>query len=144
MANKFDLKSDYQSNVAGATSTFNIGTLIPTGKTRFLTYLRVSRNEIISALSIVTGVTGIVGSIAYSNGSSAYVSAGALMPFDLMAASNAATSQTFLSDKMFDMEYRGSIEHPLVSVQGGASSWMTVHTKATHPAHRIFTQYYDE
>lgn len=150
MANKYDLKSVYISNIANISGTFSIGELIPAGKTRFLTYLRVERaGAVTSAATLITGMSAIVAStpIAGTHASCEMsdVSGGALMPLHL-AGITAASGAGGLPNAVFANQIpdRPEINHPLISVAGGASAYMAVGVHAVAPAVKMFAQYYDE
>lgn len=147
MANKYDLQSFYVSNTAGASHSTHIGGLIPAGKTRFLTYIRIERSAGASVVSIITGITALVGSVAYSDATGVEVSAGALMPLHLQQVSNAVGSGIALINEASyrnQMPDRPDINHPILSVAGGASNWMQLCVISAGPGTTAFAQYYDE
>ena len=147
MANKYDLMSFYASNTANASHATHIGGLIPAGKTRFLTYIRIERATAVSLASLITGVTALIGSVAYSNATGVEVSAGVLMALHLQNVSNAVGSSIMgIEEASYRTQIpdRPDIDHPILAVAGGASNWMQLCVIGTGPGTTVFAQYYDE
>lgn len=145
MANKYDLKTWTKTALtAGTAAATNIGSsVVPAGKTRFLTYIRVQRDGVPVTSIPVTSLLVGVGSIATSNpkGASILKATALKLPIYLLAASK--TLGAGLSDRVYSQELRGSIEHPILSVAGGSFMGIAASKTAAQKA-TVFAQYYDE
>lgn len=146
MANKYDLgtKLVKDTDAAAACWTTNIGGAVPSGKTRFLTYIRVARKS-----DITMGIAGLISQIevavaCYSTNASTVTSyttmladAKALIRMPLMSM----TSVVGTVDAEIAQEIKGSIDNPILSV--AASNFMMLGAASGATA-TILAQYYDE
>lgn len=148
MANKFDLNTVTSQAAAGATNTFNIGGLIPAGKTRFLTYIRIDRTASPPVGTRASGTSGLVaGSTAFYVAASVTNASAARklainLPAIVMSTNSGARGLPNIAFVNAIPE-TPDMNNPLISIAGGTSSYMCVSVKAG-PANRIFAQYYDE
>lgn len=145
MANKYDLKT-VVANVGVASGLTNIGTNIPAGKTRFLTYIRLERS-VVGRASTLTGVTGMVVSVAESDLKVSELSAGTALVFGLAGVSAEAGSCCNVPDIGYvnSIPDRPDVNHPILSMVGAGSTWMTFATiSAVGATASLFAQYYDE
>ena len=142
MANKYDLKTwngvALSSTATGGATGTNIGSgKIASGKTRFLTHIRVVRKNT-TVGSAMTGAKVRIGSTATSAPST-----GNLVPASGMKMRVAMPSVASVNDganvvAVADIE--GSLEHPILSVGGGGCMGLTVSGSAVD----VFAQYFDE
>jgi len=152
MANKFDIKTMIGSATVGASSCHQIGSAIPTGKTRFLTYIRVERAGKIATDTSVPILSVAVGSVSDSAAAHATalgvsnVSAGGLLWLGLAGITRTAANADPLADHVFinHIPDRPDVDHPILSLAGTATNFMMVGVKASGAAATIFAQYYDE
>ena len=153
MPNKHDLKTVFQSLTANAEDAVVIAEVstvsaVPTGKTRFLTYLKIERTLGISAEDGATGLTAVMASVATASNLSSPASAvvaGKL--YAGLAGVSASTVSTFVpivdaSVKVEIPETGPDMENPIISVAGG--SCMVLHVNDGGPAAQLIAQYYDE
>jgi len=143
MANKYDLKTWVKVSLAATTdAATNIGSsVVPTGKTRFLTYIRVQRKDAaVSSIPVKSLLIGI-GSIATSKptGASIMKATALKMPIHFPAASGTGA----VLDSPIIQEIRGSIDHPILTVAGGSFMGIAASDTAAEKA-CVFAQYYDE
>lgn len=147
MANKYDLTYQCESVSASISFCTHIGGLIPAGKTRFLTYLRVDRCAHQPALTNITGQTALVASVAISNAALAQVSAATTkIPIYLQyvgMSSDSAVVSPPNGSFMKEIPENPDINKPLISVAGDTSAWMTLGVRSG-PESRIYAAYYDE
>ena len=151
MANKHDLQYVYASGVASNAAT-NIGGAIAAGKTRFLTYIRVSRSGGASMGASTNGGHVVVAPhSAVASGQVTDFWASRTLAVVLPNAS--AASNASLANKAIVQEIprTPNMDHPILSVAGGASSYMVVgNGEASTVALAaidevdIFAIYYDE
>jgi len=146
MANKFDLVYWHQSVTASESFTSTIGGLIPAGRSRFLTFLRIERapNQVVD--TAMTAFTGMIGSVAFSNATCTEASAGRLINIYLHGVGMSTDSMVMTPPDdayVAQIPELPHIEHPIVRVAGGTSSWMmfAAHTGTTA---NIYAIYYDE
>jgi hypothetical protein len=145
MANKYDLKTWVrQSLVAAATNGALSGAVVgsstaATGKTRFLTYIRVTRKSIMTAaansLLIGIGDTTVSTPCASTVLGASY---GKLLVFFPGAATCCSP------DIAYAQEIHGSIEHPIIAVAGGTYMGIAGASGSTGSSVGVFAQYYDE
>lgn len=147
MANKYDLQYWHQSITGSQSFSSTIGGLIPAGRSRFLTFLRIERAENPAVATNVTGLTGLVASVSLSNATCTEASAGRLFNIYLhgVAMSNDSAVVT-PPDETFVIQIpeEPHIEHPIVRVAGGASSWMMFASYSTCAQAHVYATYYDE
>ena len=145
MANKYDLKTWAKLNLTTATvAGTNIGSgVVPTGKTRFLTYIRVQRTGTTITSLAVGSMLLAIASIATSKptAASALKATALLLPIHLPGASK--TLGEGMLDQVYSQEIRGSIENPILSVGGGAFMGI-MGSKTAGKTADVFAQYYDE
>jgi len=113
-----------------------------TGKTRFLTYIRVNRKGI--SLSSMTSLVFGVGSVTTSapTGTNVVSTTGLKLHFYFPAVSISGTG-VMIGEAMVKQEVRGSIEHPIISVAGGTYMGVAAGSTAGQIAD-VFAVYYDE
>ncbi len=140
MANKYDLKTWMIKTAASGTLT-NIGGTIDSGKTRFLTYLKVEKSDPVGSGCGSTIEVLIASQTAATTPTAAVVSAGAKLPIRIARASAATTVGNYPHNVMREMPDSPSLEHPLMSVTG--SGWMSLIVRSG-PAMCVFATYYDE
>jgi len=142
MANKYDLKTWVRRSLTVGTAAANLtgaavgsGTA-DTGKTRFLTYIRVTRRTAVSALgSLTVGIGDATTTAPAASTVFAAANLQAVINFPGAAAS-CVTPVAF-------QEIRGSIEHPIVSVAGG--TYMGIGLEGTAGSSvALFAEYFDE
>jgi len=146
MANIHDLKTEAISIAVGASMSTNIGGNIPTGKSRFLTFLRVERTSAILRTTALSGSTFNVGSHANSAADAGDIST--IRAFGLRlhyTEINTQACQAMYPAKAFVNQSgnRPNINHPLCVVAGGASSYMMLARDISGPQVLVFAQYYD-
>lgn len=140
MANKYDLKTWIRRSLVGSSLGACVGSdTAATGKTRFLTYIRVNRKGVglSTAASLVVGVGSVTTS--QPTGTNVLSTTGLLvhMQFpEVVSAIHAGGVGTI-------QEIRGSIDHPIVSVAGGGYMGVAAGSTAAAIAD-VFCQYYDE
>jgi len=148
MANKWDLTTVTWSCTGGASSSQNIGGLIPAGRTRFLCYLRIEESRILSAGLTTSGASWTVGSCALTAVSHGDCSAGALYNMKLWAYERSTTGAMQKTPRNTYLGYfprnPGQIEHPIVSMAGGTSAFMIISRSNAGCSAQCFAQYYDE
>jgi len=146
-ANVFDLKTQYESITANTSLTTHIGGRIPAGKTRFLTYIKIERGSQTVVETEVTGISALIGSVAYSNATGLEMSVGALLGITLQTiAMSDESGVRNVPNGVFvrELPKNPGIDKPLLSVVGGASSWMGLCVYgADGPAGRVFAEYFD-
>ena len=146
MANKFDLEYQFESVTAGASLSTHIGGRIPTGKTRFLTYLRVDKRIHIQEGSDLTGVSLLIGSVAASDAAYTTISAGRMLGLFLnsVSMSNDSGTQDILDEHLRQqLPKEPDMKSPLVSKVGGASSWLMIGVPRSCAASTILAAYFD-
>jgi hypothetical protein len=157
MANKYDLKTAVMSIAADASVMTTIGAkvgsgIIASGKTRFLTYIRIERTARCLGATVATGhsgncmvcaITGISGAAKFATYTASTALSEAAMPFGLAPTQSNVSVPMGITAAMYqNTPDRPDIDHPLIAV-GGGSSLMGIHVPSG-PACRIFAQYYDE
>jgi len=157
MANKYDLKMAVMSIAADAGVMTTIGAkvgsgIIASGKTRFLTYIRIERTANCLGATVATGhnggcmvcaPSGISGAAKFATYTASTALSEAVLPFGLAPTqSNTSVPMGIAAAMVQSIPDRPDIDHPLIAVVGG-SSLLGIHV-ATGPACRIFAQYYDE
>ena len=143
MANKYDLKTWIRRSLVGAAAGACVGSdTAATGKTRFLTYIRVNRKGVTlsSMASLVCGVGSVTTSAP--TGTNVLSVTGLKLHFNFPALS-LGTTGIHVGDSMVMQEVRGSIEHPIVSVAGGTYMGVAAGSTAGQLAD-VFATYYDE
>ena len=145
MANKYDLKTWVKLDLTTATGAngTNIGSgVVPDGKNRFLTYIRVQRSgEAVASGAVDSQMIGIA-SVGTSNttAASALSASFLIAPIHLPAA---GASMLAGAVPAFVQEIRGSIENPILSVGGGGFMGIMGSLTAGKTVN-VFAQYYDE
>jgi hypothetical protein len=146
MANKYDLKTWVRQSLigtatAGAAGNACIGSnTAATGKTRFLTYLRVTRRAVASAMG---SMTIALGDATTSNPAASTVSAEANAKLLLLFPP--ANTVGAVCDAERVQEIQGSIEHPIVAVAGGTYMGIAALSCSTGgSSFGVFATYYDE
>lgn len=147
MSNVFDLKTVVTQLSSGVTGAQSIGGRVPTGKTRFLTYLKIERISRIPGTT-ATVLTGVVASVAESAPgiTTSEISAVRLFGFTLPGmSSGSGASGLGHCDAFAEVEIpkTPNMDHPVAKVEGGASSFM-VFALSSGPSARVMAQYYDE
>jgi len=147
MANIFDLKTVVTQLSSGVTGAQSIGGRVPTGKTRFLTYLKLERISRIPGTT-ATVLTGVVASVAESAPgiTTSEISAVRLLGFTLPGmSSGSGASGLGHCDAFAELEIpkTPNMNHPIAKVTGGASAFM-VFALSSGPSARVMAQYYDE
>lgn len=146
MANKYDLKTWVAQSLIGvagtaALSNVTIGSsTAATGKTRFLTYIRVQRARI-TVSSAQGSMAVFIGDAAALRPSAGSITAAANLKLEFYfpgAATNPDNEMAYIQ------EIKGTIEHPIISVAGGTYMGVAVGSAAVGSAVNIFAQYYDE
>ena len=143
MANKYDLqawaKIDLAATVTGPANGTNIGSgVVADGKTRFLTYIRVTRH--VDAGAAIASLTIGVGEVTTSTPDPASVLAATYLKLPLMFPQATVNA---LNDRALHHEIQGSIEHPILSV--GAGKFMGIAASLTNgELADVFAVYYDE
>ena len=148
MANKYDLNYVYASGVASNAAT-SIGGAIAAGKTRFLTYIRVTRTGDYMGASI--GGHVMVGPhSAAATGSASDFIASRTLSIILPVAANGSHTMTD-SAIVQEVPETPDMNHPILSVAGGSSSYMLAGNAASSQTDAtctapvdIFAIYYDE
>lgn len=148
MGNKFDLKTEWlRAGLTNQTYVSEIGGgIVPEGKTRFLTYLRVERDkEIGVGDAVVSGIEiAIVSHTSCSSNAEGYNSmvseTFAKITLRITSISTAGTALRAVGD-LLHAEVEGSIDRPILSVAGGNYMLLGV---ASCPTATVFAQYYDE
>jgi len=155
MGNKFDFQTVIIPSITGgASGVHSIGTAIPAGRTRFLTYIKIERASTLEN-SGVTGVTGIIAStgntavaLNYSNLYSETTSGLVRLQLKLHNMSTgggSGQSGAGMPDITARTELLGTMDHPILAVTGGASAYMVyAHGASVVASQRLFAQYYDE
>lgn len=142
MANKFDLKTQLW-RTGGATLSTNIGTTaVPTGKTRFLTFIRVERlGNIISGGNGATVLEVAVASRETGTTDLAddFVSIASAYGKLILKTASIISAQN-LPDNVFTKELQRTIENPILSVAG--SNYMILAIEESASA-SVFAQYFD-
>jgi len=141
MANKHDLKSWlFTSTAALASNTTNIGSQVASGKTRFLTHIRVDRTAQILNISDFTEVEMFLAT--QTTGSSFLSTLGDVKAVAQLAqVIPAASADTSVQAAVkYVKEMRGTIEQPLLTISGGS----TLVVGMSSAAMAVFAQYYDE
>ena len=144
MANKYDLKTWVKRGLTASSTASNStnigGSVVPTGLTRFLTYIRVNRTGLdpnkTAANSLVIGIgeTGTASTTAATLLAAAYLK----LPITF-----ARISKTTSLDQVLVQEMQGSIEHPILSIAAGNYGGIAA-SKTNGETVDIFAQYYDE
>ena len=151
MANKHDLKTVYQSLSGGTEDAVVIAEVstvsaVPTGKTRFLTYLKLDRQAIASCGSLVTALSGQIASVATASNLSSYASAvvNGKLTVTLQGCNASVESSAIAPNAALRkiIPRKPSRDNPILSVAGG--SCMVFHTDNTGCTAHLFAQYYDE
>lgn len=140
MANKYDLKTWAKIGLEATTLTStNIGSsVVPSGKTRFLTYIRVAR-DVDAGAAIGSMMIGI-GEVTTSAPVAGSVLAATYLKLPLNFP--AATVNSIYEPSVLQ-EIQGSIEHPILAV--GAGKFMGIAASLTaNELADVFAQYYDE
>jgi len=141
MANKHDLKSWWLTwTAASAVNTYDVGAQVASGKTRFITHIRVNRKSLIPQPSAATEIE--VYFATQTSGASfmstlALVKASAQLAAQIPAASVASHLRGV---DLNSVEMRGTTEQPLLTISGGSYPVVGV----SSAAHSIFVQYFDE
>jgi len=146
MANIHDLKTVAISITVGTSMSTNIGGNIPTGKNRFLTFLRVERTSAILRTTALSGSTFNVGSHAHSGASNPDISSIRAFGLRMYETEASHTSHNHMYPvKAFMNQFPESpnINHPLCVVAGGASSYMMLSRANSGCQVLAFAQYYD-
>ena len=147
MTNKYDLETKL-FNISGDASVLTyIGTgQIPTGKTRFLTYIRVER--ITNVTPGAAGVTGMFVAVASSPTIVAGIDAigslaGSLMTtFGKLPLSIATIlTMSHIPKDALTMEVKGTIKEPILSVAG--TKYMMLGSPEDTASVAVFAQYFD-
>lgn len=149
MPNKFDLQTWYCSGLASQTLT-NIGGTIVSGKTRFVTFIRVIKPDVIMTAAL-TGACVEIASVATANASIAQISAGTKMRLHMPCISAAGSYTPFVGKTICfdDVPDKPDMDHPLFAVTG--SNWCAVWSRSGNSAHvpnsaavvNLFATYYD-
>jgi hypothetical protein len=143
MATKYDVLTEFFSNISASSGQVNIGGEIPSGRRRFLTYIKIERNSMPTYGTTITGATVVVGSVAVSNGSAANISAGARLGLHLAGVGMSDNSGAVgAPEACFVNEIAGDVDHPIFSM-AGPTTWMRVMFYSGAPT-RLFARYYDE
>ena len=160
MANKYDLKTALMSVASDGAVMTTIGAkvgsgIIASGKTRFLTYIRVNRTSVASGMTAVTGYTdgGIIvcglssisGAAEFGTYSAATAMTDGMLGISLQHVNMSDISAPGMPPQVAlvqNIPDRPDIDHPILAV-GGGSALMGVYVPSG-PACRIFAQYYDE
>ena len=127
MANKHDLQYMFASSVASNAAT-NIGGAIAAGKTRFLTYIRVTKTDdaTYAYASTAGGHVVVAPHSAVASGQVtdfwASRTLGIVLP-NISACSDAGYPAEALQQAI---PRTPNMDHPILSVAGGASSYMLV------------------
>lgn len=147
MANIHDLKTWYNSTSSAASLATNIGGNIATGKTRFLTYIRIERSEIASNGAIsLSGTSFLVGSHAHSSVSFNDMTGVANFAIALAELEQSSLEKNAnIPDNVLSIHFPGTpdMNSPICQVTGGSSSYMMLCRSNAGPQTRIFAQYYD-
>ena len=148
MGNKWDLKTvlaiDSMGKAGTPSTVTNIGGAIASGKTRFLTYIRVERRTPLISDDTNLGMEAAVGShttavdvsMTYASVAAADVARLILVSPDVSALSGYVGSEAVLRN-----EVRGDIEHPILSVAGPNYMVLGICSSATA---MVFAEYFDE
>jgi len=160
MANKYDLKTAIMSIASGGEVFTTIGAkvssgVITSGKTRFLTYIRIDRTSNVYGDTAVTGHSMADGGGCMVCGLSGINGAASFAAFTTIAT---ALTEGMLAIGLVHMSSvsgppaegalhsnipdRPDVDHPILAV-GGGSTLMGIYVPSG-PACRIFAQYYDE
>lgn len=164
MANKYDLKTAIMSIAAGGEVFTTIGAkvssgVIASGKTRFLTYIRINRTANVNVVTAVTGHSAADGGGCMVCGVSGCNGAASFAAFTTIATaltegmlaiglphvtglSDGGTCRVPSEALVQSIPDRPDINHPILAVAGG-STLMGIYVPSG-PACRIFAQYYDE
>ncbi len=140
MANRHNLKTWMIKTAASGTLT-NIGGTIDSGKTRFLTYLKVEKSDPVGSGAGSTVEVLIASQTAATTPTAAVVSAGAKLPIRIARVSAVTGVCNYPHPHTRTMPGKPSLEHPLMSVTG--SGWMSLIVRSG-PAMCVFATYYDE
>ena len=144
MANKWDLKSVIVTAV-GDEAPSAIGSKIPEGKTRFVTYIRTRR--IGANKSCLTAVDLIVASVPIASAASSTslaltaISAGKKLVVNMPKVTG-ATNLIDGRGVTEDIPNTPSLEHPIMSVTG--EGWLAAIKTTAGAALSLFVNYYDE
>jgi len=147
MANKYDLKTwnkaALASTAAAAANGTNIGSeVVPAGKTRFLTYIRVNRTPV-KGTCVSAYVTVRIASVTHSKPSHTQMVSGLKMMIQLPSVSKGTPSS---GNVVLEQVLRGSVDHPILSVAGG--NCMGINTSNAGGAGEqdvdVHAEYYDE
>jgi len=146
MTNKFDLVTVMTNLGAGASEVISIGGAVSSGKTRFLTYIKISRAATLLG-SAATDVTAIVVSAAESAAGLTFseISTTGKLPMHLAGQLNCSGESGLVYPEVVAEVHapnKPNMNHPICSVIGGASAFMVLAVQSG-PATRIFAQYYD-
>lgn len=146
MANKYDLVNVVVS--AHGSDVYNIGGAVPSGKTRFLTYIRISKRDISPvAATIASGCTGIVCCEAQTAVDLTYCQCSNIkLPLMLHGCYSSDQQGTrALPDVVLEnsIPKRPNMDNPIIAVTGGAATVAMVVALNSGPTCRIFAQYYD-
>jgi len=146
MANKYDLKTWVRQSLLGANLSAALSNAVigsdtaATGKTRFLTYLRVQRARI-TVSSAQGSMVVSVGECDTSIPSAASITTAANLKAELYFP-GAATG--VMPESGYVQEMRGTIEHPIIAIAGGTYMGIAVGSAALGSAANVFAEYYDE
>ena len=142
MANKYDLKTWVKRSLVAGASARCIGSdAVAAGKTRFLTYIRVTRAQV-TATAMGSLVCGIA-SVAASSPTAGSALDTSVLKLNFNFPGWGAGSYVTIDDAFVVQEIQGSIEHPIISVAG--ESYMSVATPTVAGSVcDIFAEYYDE
>jgi len=164
MANKYDLKTAVMSVASDANVLTAIGSkissgIISSGKTRFLTYIRITRSAVASGCTAITGHIGSVangavfnmtsmgGIASFAAGSAATAVSEAVLPIGLQYVNISDVSGTavYAADGALvqSIPDRPDINHPILAITGTGSNFLGIYVPSG-PGCRIFAQYYDE
>jgi len=144
MTNNFDLNTHLLRN--GTVSMIsNLGAVIPAGKTRFLTYIRVERLKSVGVGSSATAIDVVVGSCV--TGAADIVNAGSVASYHHKLTLKIASVTTAgiaiqPNEMLLRNEIKGSIEEPILNVAGG--NYMMVAVIGECASAVVFAQYFDE
>lgn len=145
MANKFDLVT-VMTNLGAASDVLSIGGAVAAGKTRFLTYIKISRQAALLG-SGATNVTAIVVSAAESATGLTYseISTTGILPLHLPGMLNCSGHSGMVYPEAIaevHVPNKPNMKHPICKVTGGASAFMVLAVSSAC-ATRVFAQYYD-
>ena len=146
MANKHNLVTFFQSMVSTGSTPISIGGAVPTGKTRFVTFVRVSKTEevLASATSGLTGVLGVATDLTRMSAISTIAAtlSGTVLTLGLAGVSAASAAGAVPAAVFVNQcPTRPNMNPPIVSVGSGKYLY---YGRPKIPAASLFVQYYDE